>query len=156
MNLYDTLNNKIATALKSPQVANVVSSTIPVSADWMNYHVFDGGRYYIGGMNRGRVPFVYFYRTNSNYDFDAVSSNYDQGGQVTTYWTIEIITGKLKSEHTNESLGYDLAQKIIKMIRADRNLCLGTETISEAINHPFGTMIKIELNIENTHSNSEK
>jgi hypothetical protein len=154
MNYFTEIITRIKTAIGNAEVSTIAGVS---NANWVNYHIFDGGRKYIHGQNRGRVPFVNVWRLTSDYSFDAVSTN-DAGGQMESRWNIEIVVGKSSraDEKTNEEFAYAIAQKIIKNIRADYNLAIGTERIGLAENHPFGLAIQIELTIQNTHSNSEK
>lgn len=153
MTIYSDLATKIKTAISHANVATIANVN---ATEWANYHVFDGGRSYIHGQNRGRVPFVNFYRNSSNYSFDAVGP--DVGGQTDSVWVIEIIVAKssASNEYTGESFAYSLSDKIIKQIRTDYNLGIGNEQINEIENHPFGISLKINLTVQNSYGHNDK
>lgn len=156
MSHFNTILTKIKTAVSDSSVATAASLS---SAEWTNYHVFDGGRAYTHGQNRGRVPFANIWRTTSDYSFDSVgSTSNDQGGELISSWNIEIIVAKSSAsdERTGEEQAYSIAEKILKAIRTDYNLALGNERMGEIENHPFGLSLKIELTINNSYSNSER
>lgn len=154
MNYYYEILSRLKTACSCSEVASAASV---LTADWSGAHVFDGGKEYIGAMNRGRVPFVVITRLNSDYSFDALSTG-DSGGQLDSRWNIKVVVGKSSrsDEATNEAQAYDIAQKIIKNARLNYNLAVGNQTILPPETHPFGLAINIDLSIQNTHSDSEK
>lgn len=154
MNYFTEISNRIKTACSSSGVLSAVGT---ISGDWATYHVFDGGRSYVHGQNRGRVPYVTYWRVGSEYSFDAVSTD-DQGGSLTSTWILEIITGKSSQsdENDNEEYAYAIAQKILKAIRAENNMSIGSERIREIEPHPFGYALTVELTINNTYMDSNK
>lgn len=155
MNYYAEIMSKIKTACSDVEVYSAASIS---GSEWINYHIFDGGRHYIAGQNRGRVPFVNIWRVESDYTFEAVETSTSRAGTLESRWNIEVVVGVSSriSEYTNESLAYNIAQKIVKSIRKDFNMRVGSERIGEVQNHPFGLSLIIDLTIQNTHSDSEK
>jgi DNA polymerase sigma len=89
MTVFSSLASRIKSAISNADVAIAANVN---ATEWSNNHVFDGGRSYVHGQNRGRVPFVNFWRNNSNFSFDAVGP--DIGGQTDSTWIIQIIVCK--------------------------------------------------------------
>ena len=152
MNLYTELEDHLKTACGAVDVA--LAAGVPQTT-WQLAHVFMSGRGYIKGQNRGRVPFVSVWRENSEYSFDAVGVG-EQGGLVTSSWNIEVVVGAASraNESANEMVATLIAQKIIKNVRADSNLCIGEEKIGAILCHPFGLSLMVQLTIQNTNSTS--
>lgn len=155
MNYYTEILNRLKTAIGNSEVSTAAGIS---NATWILNNIFDGGRKFIHGQNRGRVPFVNVWRNNSEYSFDAITTSGEQGGQMQSNWNIEIVVAKssVSDEKTGEEFAYSIAQKIIKNIRADYNLALGNERILPIETHPFGLSLTIDLNVINTHSNGDK
>lgn len=155
MNYYTEIMTRLKTACSDLEVMTAAGIS---GAEWTDYHVFDTGRHFIAGQNRGRVPFVNIWRVNSDYTFDAVDSATTRAGTLESSWNIEVVVGKSSrtNERTNETQAYDIAQKIIKSIRKDYNMRVGTERIGDIQVHPFGLSLSVEVNIQNTHNDSEK
>lgn len=155
MNYYTEIISRLKTAIGHSEVYTVAGVS---AGEWSTYHIFDGGRKFIHGQNRGRVPFVNVWRNMSDYSFDAVTTGGEQGGQMQSNWNIEIVVAKSSAadEKTGEEFAYAIAQKIIKKIREDYNLSLGNERITPIQTHPFGLSLIIDLTIINTHSNGDK
>ena len=152
MNYYYSILSAIKAAVSTDDVAIAAGQVNP---QWSIYHVFDGGRSFIHGLNRGRVPFVNIWRNNSDYVYDAIDTR-GQGGTLTSAWTIEVVTNHAADEAASESQAYPIAQKILRKIRETYNLSQGTERILEEENHPFGRSLRIELTIINTYSNGDR
>lgn len=155
MNYYTEIMTRLKTACSDAEVMTAAGIS---GTEWTDYHVFDTGRHFIAGQNRGRVPFVNIWRTGSDYTFDAVDSSTARSGTLESTWNIEVVVGKSSrtNERTNETQAYDIAQKVIKSIRKDFNMRIGTESIGEIQTHPFGLSLSVEVNIQNTHNDSEK
>jgi hypothetical protein len=155
VNYYTEILTRLKTAIGNIEVSTAASIS---NATWINYHIFDGGRKFIHGQNRGRVPFVNVWRVSSDYSFNAITTSGEQGGQMESNWNIEVVVAKSSAvdEKTGEEFAYAIAQKIIKNLRADYNLALGNERILPIETHPFGLSLIIDLNIINTHSNGDK
>lgn len=157
MNYFSAISDKIKAAVSSYDVAVLSSSTVPISGDWGTYHVFDGGRKFIGGQNRGRTPFVNIWRESSTYTNGVISDD-DAGGMVDSVWNIEVVVGNTsrQDENNNEENAYLIMQKIIRKIRENSDMSIGSESIGNLENHPFGSSIITQVTIHNRHSNSLK
>jgi hypothetical protein len=146
-NLFSNLHEIIIQSL------TVCSSIAGFSqAEWANNHIFhDYNGKFIRGMNRGRMPFVYFQRNSSNYRQENMSSTV--GGTVTTTWTITFIAGapSRANDHPSETLLYALATTFLSDIRQNWVFRQGSDEIGDVRQMPFGYALEIKLIVDNTY-----
>jgi hypothetical protein len=152
MSFYNDIITKLVTACSSSDVSTAAGIS---NATWTLSHVFTSGRKYIAGQNRGRVPFINIWRQQSDYAFDAVSSDF--GGEVKSLWRIEVVVGKTSrvDERTNEQQAQEIAEKIIKSIKSEYNLQVSSHAIGLCETHPFGLSLIIDLTLINTSSSGD-
>jgi hypothetical protein len=152
MNYYGEIKAQIVSSCATSGVAQYAGISLN---DWTNYHIFSEEVKFIHGQNRGRCPFVNIKRKDSNYSYDAITTN-DQGGMLVSDWEIEVVTGKNSNGVAVEETGtYKIAEAIVAEIRNKYNMKIGNQKIGSITTHPFGQSIIISLTIENTYSESE-
>jgi hypothetical protein len=153
VNLSSTLDALIVAALKSDAVATSAGKSNP---DWSNLRVFSWIGGYIGGKNRGRLPFIEYGRNTSDYLRQQVGATEGtQGGTVTTNWSFIVHVGKTsrKAEDTNEDLAYKIAETAMSKIRTNEINCrVGNEQFSELTTSSFSFAVRVDFTIENTWS----
>lgn len=146
MNFHTTINNLIKA---SSLAANVATAAGFSQADWA-IHVFDSGRGFAKGMSRGRAPYVSFWRADTDYSFDCVTTT-GRGGQVNSTWIVEVV-----ARRDSESQAYEIMQKFLYNLRTNQHTRIGNESIGEAMSHPFGVSLQATITIENTFDDSSK
>ena len=153
MTQYSDLSDIVLNACKDVTVATVAGIS---AVDWAANHVFSGIQGNIRGMNRGRLPYVYFYRNTSEYIHEVTSST--RGGTLTTSWSIVICAGTASrsGDDKSEETIWKIYEKIVKKLRSNWAFQQGSETTTDIVPFPFGYQMTLTITSINTYDDSTK
>lgn len=137
------------TAIRSTGVATAAGLSNAVWSDTVVPHVFRGdGGGFIGGRNRGRLPFVDFHLMDQ--PFRLVSP---EGGTVTTTVVLTVYFGGIDS-----GIAQDFCEGVLcaclSAIRSeltDNFMAPGDEVIKQLAQGPFGHQRDAEITVEHTY-----
>ena len=113
--MMDTLAEDILTTLEDvPNTIHGIEST-----RWKTHHLFynnSGIPLGVGGMNRGRCPFVRFFRGSREFNIQSLESS---GGTQTTRFVMEIVTNKkpARDQEGNWDLAYQIWGSFFKELK---------------------------------------
>lgn len=121
------------------------------TGDWSNKHLFYNASQPIGtgAMNRGRCPFVRYFRTGKEYDHQ---SNAPRGGKLTSDITLEIVTShtNVKSQEDNYAIAYEIWNSFREDLRAKANYLIGNDRILEMQINPMLFVLQCTIQVENS------
>lgn len=119
--------------------------------EWVTNHIFynDSRAIGTGPMNRGRCPFVRFYRNGKDYSHD---SNGPRGGTLFSEFTIEIIVSKpsVKSQEDSYDLAWEIWNSFINDLRTKDNYLIGDDRTLQMQINPLLFVLQCIITVENS------
>lgn len=155
MSTWSEIQLRLLEACRSVNVAAVASVATSIWADTDETigHVFAGRRGYVGGRNRGRLPFIEVFKSG-NQEFRAEArTDGDLGGTVVTNWTIRVHHKGLTPDTAELALD-SIIPEILLNVRdtsSDNYMDLGDEAVSEIYSSPIGFYKDITGFVEHTY-----
>lgn len=148
MSTIDTvLSARIFAALRTSAVANAAGVAAGTWSDTTIPHVFKGSGPYIGGRNRGRLPFIEFWIESQPF-----AAEHFQGGTVITTVRIVAHVGGRDLETANDLADAMLAFGIaaIRSEAVDNYTAMGDDQIAALEAGPWGHMRQATMTFEHT------
>ena len=149
---HTVLSERVFSAMRSPQVADAASVS---SATWSSTtvpRVFSGIAGYLGGRNRGRLPFVEF--SIASQDFAHATL---EGGTVTSSVIIRAHCGGRDPETATNLLRAILTAGLaaVRDEAADNYTALGDDRLGDTELGPWGHMQDASLTVEHTFARDD-
>jgi hypothetical protein len=149
---YKILKDRLPEHIRKPEIANVAGIS---DQKWASYHVFDAASSsFIGGKNRGRLPFVEVIRVDQPYDQKDAG-----GGWMDTEMQIVINVGDRfgnGEESTVEELAHSIAENILQEVRNDHYFEKPANTQQDKIGQltggPYGFQLILSMTIRHTYN----
>lgn len=117
--------------------------------DWETNHLFynESATIGTGAMNRGRCPFVRYYRGEKNYELQSIQ---EAGGSVDSVINVEIVVNKVKQEPAWD-LAFSIFESFMKDLKnKDNYLDSGFTTQRLEIN-PMLFMLRVTIQVRNSY-----
>lgn len=139
------------------QASGVATAAGVAAGTWDNEpedggHVFDGDGKYIGGRNRGRLPFLEFWLDGHT----ATQLSYD-GGTLDSVVLVRVHVGG-KDIKTAESLANEIALQAVASVRSlpsDYYLWLGNESLETFRPGPWGHMLDVRMTVRQAYGRDQ-
>ena len=141
----------VVTACRDAAVATAAGIGASAWADTAVPHVFDALQGYMGGRNRGRLPFVEVAVADLNFD-----THNTEGGTVESTITIRCHVGA-KDQVTAMDQSAAILLTCLQKIRDTSSVTYlsdGSETLGGLIAGPWGLMRDLTITIRHTFNNS--
>jgi hypothetical protein len=140
---------RISEALNQPSVADAAGVPPATWASPDSPHVFRGFGVYLGGRNRGRLPFI-------EYDIQAQPFTQEtyEGGTVQTTVRITAHAGGRDLDVVNTLLD-SILMSVLSCLRSpdeDNYLSIGSESVGAIEQSPWGHQMSVELTVSHSYS----
>jgi hypothetical protein len=139
-------------ALRSPQVADAAGVAAASWADAATPRIFRGLAGFLGGRNRGRLPFIEFDIVNQPFAQESV-----QGGTVALAITIRVHYGSRDHGAASDATQAILANALAALRSEDvDNLCaFGTDQIGPIQASPWGLARDAQATVELSYNRAD-
>ena len=116
--------------------------------EWENNHLFynESATIGTGAMNRGRCPFVRYYRGDKNYEIQSIQ---DAGGSVDSVINIEIVVTKVKQEPAWD-LAFAIFESFMKDLKNKNNYFDSGFTTQRLEINPMLFMLRATIQVRNS------
>jgi len=142
------LRDQIIDAIRMPQVASAAGIPIATWASTTTPRVFDGRVGYLGGRNRGRLPFVEVWVNNQGF----LHTNMDGGTVMSEVLIRAHATGR--DQNTAMDLLDEIVMTCMASIRSNPTYSYtahGDDQLREATPGPFGWKQEAVVTVEHTY-----
>ena len=142
-----TMMDDIVTTLE-----NIPSVTTGISGDWATNHVFYGDAVTplgVGGMNRGRCPFVRTYRGSRNF----VQLDDTVSGRVESEIIVDFVVSppSIKSQEAAWDKAYSIYNSFITTLRTLNNYRVTDTSVEQLVVNPTIFVLRCVISVENSY-----
>lgn len=151
-NTGTVLNARVFAALRAAGVATAAGVALGIWSSTATSRVFSGIAGYLGGRNRGRLPFIEFSVSGQDFAHETL-----EGGTVTSSIIIRAHCGGRDPE-TSANLLREILTAGLVAIRSeatDNYTALGDDQLGDVQLGPWGHMQDASLTIEHTFARSD-
>jgi hypothetical protein len=136
------------TAFQDPSVADAASIAPSAWAAASTPHVFRGFGGYLGGRNRGRLPFIEF-----DIQTQPFAQETPEGGTVTTAVRVVAHVGGRDLEAANDVLDNMLIAGLacLRSEAEDNYMAIGSEEVGQIEQGPWGHQMALTLSVEHSY-----
>lgn len=155
MSTWSNIQSVLLESCRAANVAAVVSVATPIwsSTDETIGHVFAGRRGYVGGRNRGRLPFIEVFKSGSQEFRAEARSEEELGGTVVTNWTIRVHHKGITPDVAELAIDSIIPEVLLNVrdTSTDNYMDLGDELVTEILSTPIGFYKDIAGSVEHTY-----